>query len=199
MSCSPFDLRDYVLDELGADERRATEQHLTTCTGCREELERLGLTRAALFSLPDEEMPRRIGFVSDPVFEPGPVRRRLRDFWSSAARLGFASAAMLSAALVVSALVMRPAPAPAPQPAAQVDLAKFEAQFTARLNQAVAAAVAESDARNAQKLQEALATAERRHTLELKAIQLGVEENLSAVQKRLARYYVASSEFGARP
>lgn len=194
MSCSPFDLKDYVLDELGADERRATERHLNACTACREELERLGLTRAALLTLPDEEIPQKIAFVSDPVFEPGPLRRWFRDFWGSAARLGFASAALLSAALVVSALLMRPAPAPAPQPA-QVDLAGFEAQVAARISQAVA----ESDARHAQELQRALAAAEQRHTLELKAIQLSVEESFTAMQKRLARYYVASAGFEARP
>ena len=50
--------------------------------------------------------------VSDKIFEPSPWRRWLAAFWNSGARLGFVSAAMLSASLVLFAL--KPAPAPAP-------------------------------------------------------------------------------------
>ena len=80
----------------------------TECTGygvvewnCREELERLKLTHTALVALSDEEMPQRIGFVSDKVFDPSPVRRWFAGFWTSTARLGFVSAAMLSGAILV--------------------------------------------------------------------------------------------------
>ena len=44
MSCSPFDLRDYVLAELCESERRSMEEHALGCAACREELERLRLT-----------------------------------------------------------------------------------------------------------------------------------------------------------
>src|SRR5437764_220487 len=114
MSCSPFDLKDYFLKELADPQRRQVEAHVKSCEPCREELDRLQLTESALFSLRDEEIPQRIAFVSDPIFEPSPWRRFLTDFWGSTARLGFASAAMLSAALVVFALY-RPAPAPVVQ------------------------------------------------------------------------------------
>jgi anti-sigma factor RsiW len=111
MSCSPFDLRDYFFQELSDPHRqRQVEAHVKTCAPCREELDRLRLTGAALRSLADEEIPQRIAFVSDKIFEPSPWRRWLAAFWNSGARLGFASAAMLSASLVVFAL--RPAPAP---------------------------------------------------------------------------------------
>ena len=70
MSCSPFDLRDYYLKELTDPQQRQVESHVKDCSACREELERLRLTQAALFSLRDEEIPQRIAFVSDPVFEP---------------------------------------------------------------------------------------------------------------------------------
>lgn len=113
MSCSPFDLRDYHFQELADPQRRQVEAHVKTCEPCREELGRLQLTESALFTLREEEIPQRIAFVSDPIFEPSPLRRFFSDFWGSAARLGFASAAMLSAALVVFAMY-RPAPAPAP-------------------------------------------------------------------------------------
>ena len=80
MSCSPFDLRDYFLKELADPQRRQVEAHVKTCPPCREELERLQLTEAALFSLRDEEIPQRIAFVSDKIFEPSPWRRWLGRF-----------------------------------------------------------------------------------------------------------------------
>jgi len=101
MSCSPFDLRDYFLKELPEPEGKQVEVHMKTCAACREELERLRLTEAALVSLRDEEIPQRLAFVSDKIFEPSPWRRGWAAFWNSGARLGFASATMLSAALVV--------------------------------------------------------------------------------------------------
>src|SRR5579872_2331072 len=108
MSCSPFDLRDYFLQELADPQQRQVEAHIRGCDPCREELDRLRITEAALFSLRDEEIPQRIAFVSDKIFEPSPWRRWLAAFWGSTARLGFASAAMLSAAILFSALT-RPA------------------------------------------------------------------------------------------
>src|SRR3954471_22266038 len=111
MSCSPFDLRDYHFQELADPQRLLVESHVKTCQPCREELAQLQLTESALFTLREEEIPQRIAFVSDPVFEPSPVRRFFSDVWGSSARLGFASAAMLSTALMVFSLT-RPAPAP---------------------------------------------------------------------------------------
>ena len=111
MSCSPFDLKEYFLRELPSPQRVQVEAHVNHCPPCREELERLQLTEAALFSLRDEEIPQRIAFVSDQIFEPSPVRRWLSGFWGSTARLGFASAAMLSASIFYFAAT-RPAPAP---------------------------------------------------------------------------------------
>jgi anti-sigma factor RsiW len=96
-----------LLRELAAAEHRSVESHLEECLACREELERLRLTRAALHSLPDEEIPYRIAFVSDKIFEPGGWAW----LWNSAPRLGFVSAAILAAAILVHAFV-RPAGAP---------------------------------------------------------------------------------------
>jgi hypothetical protein len=109
MSCSPFDLKDYFFEELGGAERKQVEAHVTQCQICREELSRLRLTGTTLLSLREEEIPRRIAFLSDPVFEPSPWRRWWSGFWNTPARLGFGSAALLSAALVVFALA-RPTP-----------------------------------------------------------------------------------------
>jgi anti-sigma factor RsiW len=145
MSCSPFDLRDYFLKELADPQQRQVESHVKTCPACREELDRLRLTEAALFSLRDEEIPQRIAFVSDPVFELSPWRRGWAAFWGSAARLGFASAAMLSAALIVFAVtrqapVTQVATAP-PATAPAVVRTVSDAEIQARVDAAVAQVV----------------------------------------------------------
>ena len=151
MSCSPFDLRDYFLRELTDPQQRQVEAHVKSCTPCREELERLDCTQATLFSLRDEEIPQRIAFVSDKIFEPSPVRRWLAGFWGSAARLGFVSAAMLSAAIIVNAL--RPAPVPivaqAPPPQQIIQKVVSDTDIQARVDAAVTRAVAEMDERQA--------------------------------------------------
>ena len=48
MSCSPFDLRDYVFGELGEAERRQVDAHVRSCAGCYEDLERLRVTGEAV-------------------------------------------------------------------------------------------------------------------------------------------------------
>jgi anti-sigma factor RsiW len=158
MSCSPFDLKDYFLKELPDSERRQVEGHARQCRPCREELERLRQTEASLFALRDEEIPRRIAFVSDKVFEPALWRRWWAAFWGSAARLGFASAAMLSIAILVFALT-RP-PVQSPLASASAAPANVQAQIQA----AVAAAVHESELRqsaNTEKLVSDLLNRER--------------------------------------
>jgi anti-sigma factor RsiW len=135
MSCSPFDLNDYFLKELPDSERRQVEGHVRECRQCREELERLRRTEASLFALREEEIPRRIAFVSDKVFEPAPWRRWWAAFWGSAARLGFASAAMLSVAILVFAMT-RPAMAPA-NVQAQIQAAVDKAVHESELRQSV--------------------------------------------------------------
>ncbi len=159
MSCSPFDLRDYFLGELGEAERRQVDQHVRSCGGCHEEMELLRVTQSALLALPEEEIPQRIGFVSDPVFEPSGARRLWSAFWGSAPRLGFASAALLSAALVIFAF-FRPA-VTVPAVAAR-DTARIEQQVSERVAAAVQTAVAESEARQEKKTGALLAAAEER-------------------------------------
>jgi hypothetical protein len=198
MSCSPFDLRDYYFKELAENERRLTEVHVKTCANCREDLERLRGTEAVLLTLSDEEIPQRIGFISDAVFQPSPLRRGWDALWGSAARLGFASAAMLSVALMVFALTR-----PVPQISAQapaIDRAALEADFSRRLNDTVRKAVAESEARQAGVTKELLATAERRNDLERDAMILRVAEYLEVEKKRLNTLILASNDgIGGEP
>ena len=103
------------------------EDHVRGCQSCREELDRLNLTRSALASLEDEEIPRRIAFVSDRVFEP----RWWQTMWHSGPVMGFASAAVLAAAILVHGFA---------RPAA-VDTAQIEKQVESQVSARVQAAV----------------------------------------------------------
>jgi anti-sigma factor RsiW len=182
MSCSPFDLKDYFLQELPSPQRVQVEDHITRCPACREELERLQLTGVALFSLRDEEIPQRIAFVSDQIFEPSPVRRWLSGFWGSAARLGFASALLLSASIFFAA--MRPGPIvdrPVVTTTAAVTPAPQEVQQ--QIQQAVSKAVAEVEARQAETIKQVTAEFSRRSDEELRSVRWMVGE-LDANRKR---------------
>jgi len=123
MSCSPFDLRDYALDELDAAQRRQVESHVAACAVCREELDRLRMTRLALARLPDEEIPRRIAFVSDKVFEPAWYAR----WWAALPRLAFALG-LLAAVFFAGAWTQRRANAQVVQAIQALD-ARHEAQM----------------------------------------------------------------------
>jgi anti-sigma factor RsiW len=177
MSCSPFDLKDYFFGELAEDRRREVAAHVEACRACQEELDRLRLTQAALCSLREEEVPRRIAFVSDPVLEP----RWWQALWSSGSRLGFASASVLALAIVVHAFV-RPvprAPSPAAEPAAVV---------AARIDQAVRAA----EARQAQHTQELIEAVRRELDGQRRQDRLAVDEALEYFQKEVGQYKIAS-------
>jgi len=196
MSCSPFDLRDYFFGELAESERRQVELHIRACSGCQEDLDRLRMTHSTLLSLRDEEVPQRIGFVSDKVFEPSTLRRAWLAFWGSSARLGFASAAVLSAALLVFTFYRTPAPASALPTS---DAARMQAEFAARVDRAVAKAVAESETRQAQKAAELLAAAEQRYEQQRKTDKADMENVASEVEylkKRYGLMVLASNEYG---
>ncbi len=201
MSCSPFDLRDYFLQELADPQRRLVESHVRTCPSCRSELDRLQLTESALLTLREEEIPQRIAFVSDAVFEPSPVRRWLSDFWGSAARLGFASAAMLSAALVVFAF-HRPAPAPATvaiaPAAAQTAIAPVsDTEIQARIDAAVAKAVGAVEARHAQETKQLVADVEQaRQRLQLAAEEYDQNQRRNKTAMLVAGFYNPPAEQG---
>jgi len=166
MSCSPFDLRDYYLKELTDPQQRQVEAHVKDCPACREELDRLRLTETALFSLREEEIPQRIAFVSDPVFETSRARRWWAAFRRSSG-LGFAGAALLSAALLVSALTGTP-------------LGSFGPGLSpAEVDRRIQTAVAASEARQTRK------TTQLVHDL---VERLDTEHNLRLVAESDAKY-----------
>ena len=89
------DWKAYALGEMDAKARREAEAHAATCVGCQEEMASLRVTLDAMATLRDEEMPRRIAFVSDKVFEPKWWQR----WWNPT----FASACVVAASILVHA------------------------------------------------------------------------------------------------
>jgi Putative zinc-finger len=198
MSCSPFDLRDYFLQELSSPQRLQVEAHVKTCDGCCLEMERLHLTGAALFSLRDEEIPQRIAFVSDKIFEPSPVRRWFTAFWGSTARLGFAAAAMLSVAITFSAWHRTPAPAPVPPVAAVTPAAPASltpAEIDQRVQAAVTKAVADVEARYARQTELQVAALRREAEFNRQAIQM-IAEGREMAQRRSNIYRALNMQTG---
>jgi hypothetical protein len=104
MSCTNFDWKAYVLNELTAAERPLHEQHLSGCESCREECEGVQLTTVLLTRLPQAEPPRRIAFISDPVMEPAWWRKLL----TPGPRWVFAASCLLSASILAHGYLSRP-------------------------------------------------------------------------------------------
>lgn len=175
-------LHDYAMGELAPAEHPALEQHLAICGECAADLDRLRVTTAALRILPDREIPRRIAFVSDKVFQPSPLARFFGGFRNSAAWLGFASACVLSGAIVFSAS-HRPAEIRTVVRTANVDVSK-------QVNDAVAKAVATVRAEDALKIDVASRKLER----EYDARMAEVAESYAVLQKRLGSSLLASND-----
>jgi anti-sigma factor RsiW len=135
MSCASFeskpeskpDWKAYVLRDLGQDAHRQAEAHLATCSICHEEVATLRLTLDILSTLREEEMPRRIAFVSDKVFEPR--------WWQRVFSPTFAAGALVAAAILIHGTL-----SPSQIPQAQVEAA-------------VNKAVSEVEARHVQEIQ----------------------------------------------
>src|SRR5260370_30927987 len=75
MKCQELDLKAYLFAELESGERRRVDEHVSACSACREELNRLQLTQASLLMVREEELPRRGAFFFDAMFEPHWVPR----------------------------------------------------------------------------------------------------------------------------
>ncbi|MGI8744586.1 MAG: anti-sigma factor family protein [Bryobacteraceae bacterium] len=186
MSCV-IDLKAYALGEMDRRESTSVDEHVHACDSCREELERLDLTKVALASLSDEEIPRRIAFVSDSVFEP----RWWQRIWHSGPVMGFASALVLAAAILVHGAI-RPVsvPAPAPVPPA-MNVAGIQQQMDARVDAAVAKAVAESEQRQAAQNAQLLDAAEKRFTTRHHAEMVTAQETIRMYQQQAGRMLIA--------
>lgn len=197
MSCKLQDTRPdwkaYALGELEAGARREAELHAAACGSCQEELAGLRVTLDALSALREEEIPRRIAFVSDKVFEP--------KWWQSFTRPSFAAAAVVAAAILVHAFVRPPAPvstvnatAIEAQIGARVTAAVNEevdrrvaAQLSATVEQAVTKAVAETQKRDDQRTVQLLTAAERRYA-----------DTADILNKQVTQIYAMNTGAGVR-
>ena len=101
MSCispdSKPDWKAYLLGELNPEVSRQAEAHMAACSICQEEVATLRLTLDTLSTLREEEVPRRIAFVSDKVFEPR--------WWQRVFSPTFAAGALVAAAILVHGAV----------------------------------------------------------------------------------------------
>jgi anti-sigma factor RsiW len=134
MSCTNYDWKAYVLGELNEAGRREAESHAAHCSLCRDELASARLTLDALSTLREEEVPRRIAFVSDKVFEP--------KWWQAFLKPSFAGALAIALAILVHAFVYADA--------------RPNASVQAQIDAAVTRAVGVADQRQTQKLQQVL-------------------------------------------
>jgi anti-sigma factor RsiW len=181
MNCPEIDLKGYILKETTQAEACATELHLAGCEACREELDRLSLTVAALRAAPEEEMPRRIAFVSDKVFEP----RWWQAWLNSGPRMAFVSSLVLAVAILTHGARQ---PVPVAGTAPTFDTAVIEAR--------VKQAVKESEARQAEQIRTAVAAAEKRFEFDRSVDRVQMEEAFNVMRKQMNRWYMASAELG---
>ncbi len=113
-----IDVKAYAVGEMGEADKRSAAAHVASCESCREELVGLQATLGSLAMLRDEEVPRRIAFVSDKVFEPR--------WWQKLSPM-FASACLIAAAIVAHGY-MTPAPVTMDAAVIQEKLDRVEAQ-----------------------------------------------------------------------
>jgi hypothetical protein len=191
------DWKSYALGELDAGARREAELHAVSCDACQEELAGVRVTLDALSTLREEEVPRRIAFVSDKVFEP--------KWWQSLLRPSFAAGAVVAAAILVHAFVRPPAPAMAgadvavearitaavqQQVATEIDR-RVAAQVSGAVQQAVTTAVtqavAETQKRDDQKTVQLLTAAEQRYS-----------ESAEILNKQVTQIYAMNTGAGVR-
>jgi len=196
MSCSSVDLKAYALGEVARAEKTSVEDHVRACQGCREELDRLQVMHTALLGLEQEEIPQRIAFVSDKVFEP----RWWQTMWRSGPAMGFASAMLLAAAILAHAYI-RPVTSPAPVQATldstQIEQ-RVEREVNARLEATVAKAVRDSEARQSQEFAQVLSVTEKRFEAKRQTDLAVAQQAARYFEQQSARMMVAMND-SARP
>jgi hypothetical protein len=169
--------------------RRDAEMHAAACSACQDELAGVRVTLDALSTLREEEVPRRIAFVSDKVFEPR--------WWQMFLRPSFAAGAVVAAAILVHGFT-RPPQVVGPSDAAAIEARvtadvqqglqqKFAAQMNTAVQQAVNKAVADTEKRDDQRSAQMLATAEQRYA-----------ESADILNKQVAQIYAMNTGAGVR-
>jgi len=209
MSCTLNDQKPdwkaYALDELDPVARRQAEIHAAACAECHEEIASLRLTLNALSNLREEEIPRRIAFVSDKVFEPRWWQGLLRPSFAAS----FSAADLIAAAILVHGFIRPMAPVPAPIDTAVLQRQmeqQIEKQVAARvrgdvaqqINEAVTKAVAQAEQREEQKTAALLAATEKRYTEQRRADFATAAANYDMLSKQLTKMYAVNTGVGVR-
>jgi anti-sigma factor RsiW len=191
MNCSSEDLKGYFLGELASRDKASVEEHVRACQNCREELDRLKLTQTALLALEEEEVPQRIAFVSDKVFEP----RWYQTVWRSGPAMAFAAAVILAAAILVHGYAR---PAGAAPVTSTVDTAQIEQRIErevgARLDTMVQKAVSDAQAKQAAEFAKVLDASETRFETRRKADLATIQQAAEYYEKQMNRWLVASND-----
>jgi hypothetical protein len=194
MNCSSEDLKAYFLGELASRDKTALEDHVRACGSCSEELERLKLTQTALLALEEEEVPRRISFVSDKVFEP----RWYETIWRSGPAMGFASAVILAGAILVHGFTVQGVGRPAAGAATPVDTAqieqRIEREVNARLDAVVAKSVSDAQARQASEFAKVLDATEKRFESRRQADLATVQQAAKYYEQKMSRWEIALND-----
>ena len=197
------DWKAYALGELDAASRREAEACAAACPSCREELASVRLTLDALSTLREEEIPQRIAFVSDKVFEPRWWQR-----WMEGLRQpSFAAGLVIAAAILVHGFARSPGVAPvgpafnsAMTPAAvQAEVAaRVEQEVSARIETAVAKAVAETEQHGQQQTAALMAAAEKRFSEQRREDFATAAANIEMLRKQVVQMYAVNTGAGIR-
>lgn len=179
-------LRDYAFDELPGAGRVAIERHIETCGACAADLHAIRLTTATLRSVPDRDIPQRIAFVSDKLFEPSPWVRMARAFFGSPTQVGFAAACLLAAAIFFSPVRQPAETGTAITRAASAEISQQD--VSRQIEAAVRKAVVQVREEDTRATQMALAAAEIRHQREHSALMVTMQETMDVMQKRMGTY-----------
>lgn len=177
------EIKDFLLGESG--NRAAVEAHLKADPAAREEFERLRLTRDLLrSSLAEEEIPRRIAFVSDPIFESTP--KWWQRIWQPA--WGMAAASMVAGAILAHGWMMKPAQGIREVVRVEAGQADITALVDARVADIVKRVNLENEAKTAKLLQAAEQKYEYQRASDLAAI----EKNFDLLRREQNRNVMAS-------
>lgn len=186
MNCSSEDLKAYFLGELSSRDKAPVEDHVRGCQSCSEELERLKLTHTALLALEEEEVPRRISFVSDKVFEP----RWYETIWRSGPAMGFASAVILAAAILVHGFTVQGFARPAAAVTPTVDTAQIEQRIEREVNARLDAA----QAKQATEFEKVLDATEKRFESRRQADLATVQQAAKYYEQKMSRWEIALND-----
>ena len=199
MNCP--DLKAYVLGESSPGESLEIRCHLEACSACALEAERLQVATHALRTLPDEEIPVHIRFVSDKVFEPRWWQRLFTVNFAKPAALAFLIPLLMLGSAFLGARLGGPHPVIAP--AAHVETAsltdaeinrRIESAVNARLGAEVAKAASLLDHREDERTRSMLASFKHQEQADHNRLLFQVDNAYRSVDLKVNQFAYAANE-----